>query len=108
MLRLVLLSAMLLGCSPATEVEQSVWMPYEYRPALDEDGTQTGWILTEFRLDMAPPPERTLDDGTVEIPLDIEVERREVLKDLDWVPPQDLERRELVDEGVAISRRRPL
>ena len=91
MLRLILLCAMLLGCAARPEAGRSVWVPYSYSAVFSDDGSQTGWVQHEYLLDMGPPPQRELEDGTVEIPLDIEVERRAIPKSLDWVPPDHLE-----------------
>ncbi|MXY71270.1 MAG: hypothetical protein F4Y47_22290 [Acidobacteriia bacterium] len=98
-MRLALLLAVLAGCTSGTdgvpsetgEADQSVWMPYSYRAVFDEDGVQTGWMLAQFRLDMGAPASYKAEDGTVEIPLDFEIERREIRMDLDWIPPDDLE-----------------
>ena len=102
MLRLVLLllgGVALSGCGLRTgpalpehsEVARLVWMPYSYRAAYDEDGVQIGWVLREFRLDMAPPSQLELDGGIVEIALEFETLRRERLMGMDWVPPDNLE-----------------
>ena len=101
-MRLIPLLAVLAGCASGTEgvpssdgeAGRSLWVPYSYSAVFDEDGVQTGWVLKEFRLDMGPPASQEAEDGTVGIPLDIEVERREGSKDLDWVPPEDLEQGE--------------
>lgn len=97
-LALLALVLPVLGCMPTEETEQSVWVPYSYSAVFDEDGIQTGWVLKEFLLDVGPLAGEEADDGTVEIPLDIEVERREVPKNLDWVPPGHLEQGESVQE----------
>lgn len=89
----VLLSILLVGCGYEAEAGRSVWVPYSYSAVFDEDGIQTGWALHEYLLELGPPAQREAGDGTVEIPLDIEVERREVLMTLDWTPPDDLAER---------------
>ena len=87
---IALFSILSAGCNHGTEADRSVWVPYSYSAVFDSDGIQTGWALHEYLLDMGPPSQRELEDGTVEIPLDVEAEKREVLMALDWVPPPDL------------------
>lgn len=67
---------------------QPAWLPHSYSAVYSEDGSQRGWLLREFRFEAGPPAERQLADGTVEIPLELEVEQRETFKELGWVPPQ--------------------
>ena len=105
-MRLVLLLAVLAGCTSGTkgvpsregEVAQVEWIPYSYWAVFDEDGAQSGWVLAEFGLEAGPPPWQDVGGGVVETPLGFELERREIPKSLDWVPPVYLEQGESVQE----------
>ena len=105
-MRVVLLLAVLAGCTSGTEGVPSgkgeaarvEWMPYSYWAVLDADGVQTGWVLAEFGLDAGPPPWQDAGDGVVETPLDFDVRQREVRMDLDWLPPQGLEEGDPISE----------
>ena len=99
------LLATMVSCNNRREgYENAVWLPVSYRAIVDSSGLQSGWMLTEFMLELGPPERinvSALPSEPAEFSLDLPMEFRSRIMGMGWIPPANVHEELGISEGDA-------